>query len=66
MIDNSHDPAVFLKGEKEKKEFGVGVIFHSDPKFMIQNSQIHQIYSTVTDFARFLGLSTSNPFSFEI
>ena len=23
-------------------------------------------YSTVTDFARFLGLSTSNPFSFEI
>ena len=24
------------------------------------------IYSTVTDFARFLGLSTSNPFSFEI
>ena len=24
------------------------------------------LYSTVTDFARFLGLSTSNPFSFEI
>lgn len=23
-------------------------------------------YSTVTDFAKFLGLSTSNPFSFEI
>lgn len=23
-------------------------------------------YSTVTDFAKFLGLSTSNPFSFEM
>ena len=25
-----------------------------------------KIYSTVTDFAKFLGLSTSNPFSLEI
>ena len=25
-----------------------------------------KVYSTVTDFAKFLGLSTSNPFSFEI
>lgn len=44
--------------ERKKDDFGVGVIFHSDPKIIF--------YSTVTDFARFLGLSTSNPFSFEM
>ena len=28
--------------------------------------KMYKNYSTVTDFARFLGLSTSNPFSFEM
>lgn len=45
---------------RKKDNFRVGVIFHSDPKI------IYNFYSTVTDFARFLGLSTSNPFSLEI
>ena len=34
--------------------------------YSLNKSMIYKIYSTVTDFARFLGLSTSNPFSLEI
>ena len=33
---------------------------------VIHHSGSFKNYSTVTDLARFLGLSTSNPFSFEI
>ena len=29
-------------------------------------NSVFKFYSTVTDLAKFLGLSTSNPFSFEI
>lgn len=35
-------------------------------KRVIKNNAFLEFYSTVTDLAKFLGLSTSNPFSFEI
>ena len=37
----------------------------SDTQFYLLYSLLHDSYSTVTTFAKFLGLSTSNPLSEE-